>query len=310
MASPEYYALQQRFAAVRRGMDAVPTLAEQRAISEGFADNALEPEGVAYEHGDADGVRVLVVTPEGADERRVVQYLHGGGYQVCSIESHRKLVGHIAKAAGAVAISVDYRMTPEHRHPAPVDDSLTVYRWLLARGFSGDEIVVAGDSAGGGLALATVLALKGASMPLPAAVVAISPWTDMTLSSGSMTSSAGTDITVTTAYLGQLRDDLVSEDRRTDPLVSPLFGDLSGFPPVYLQAGDGEILRDDAVNFGAKASAAGVQVTFDIVPEMQHVFIKAVGNMPEADEGIDRLGTFLRGVFTARSTAQPASSTQ
>jgi acetyl esterase/lipase len=232
----------------------------------------------------------------------VILYLHGGGYQKGSVESHRKIVAHIAKAAGALAVSVDYRLTPEHRHPAQVEDSLTVYQWLLDRDHAADEIVLAGDSAGGGLALGTALALKDTARPLPAAVVAISPWTDMSISGGSITSRSTTD-TVDVAYLYRLRDSFVSEDQRTDARASPLCGDLAGLPPVYLMAGDDEILRDDAIRFGAKATAAGVDVTFDIVPEMQHVFIKAVGSMPESDDGVARLGVFLRRAFAARVSA-------
>ena len=254
-------------------------------------------------YDDADGVRVMVITPVDADRRRVIQFLHGGGYRLSSIESHRKLASHIAKAAGAIAFSVEYRLAPEHRHPAQVEDSLTVYRWLLGRGYHGHEIALVGDSAGGGLALGTVLALKDASMPLPAGVVAVSPWTDMTISGGSIVTRAATDLTPTAVFLPVLREAFVSEDQWDDPRASPLCGDLAGLPPLFLQAGDDESLRDDAIRFGAKASQAGVDVTFDIVPEMQHVFIRAVGSAPEADEGVARVGAFLRRSFVRAADA-------
>jgi monoterpene epsilon-lactone hydrolase len=304
MASPEFSALKSRFATtVAAGGEAGQSLAEQRAASERFGDLATEPHGVDYDYGDANGVRVLFITPRDADQRHVIQYLHGGGYQKCSVESHRKMAGHIAKAAGAVAVSVDYRLAPEHRHPAQVTDSLTVYRWLLGKGYSAGQIVVAGDSSGGGLALGTVLALKAAAAPLPAAVVAVSPWTDMSISGGSIVSRAAADVTTPVSYLHQLRDAFVSPGQWDDPTASPLSGDLSGLPPVYLMAGDDEILRDDAVRFGAKAIAAGVDVTFDIVPEMQHIFIKAVGSMPESDLGVARLGAYMRRAFAAAAPA-------
>jgi monoterpene epsilon-lactone hydrolase len=300
MSSPEFEALKSRFATTAvRDSDVELSLAEQRAQSEHFSDLATEPDGVDYEHGDANGVRVLFIKPADADQRRVIQYLHGGGYQKCSIESHRKMVGHIAKAAGAVAVSVDYRLTPEHRHPAQVEDSLTAYRWLLDNGRSPDHVVIAGDSAGGGLALGTALALKDTAAPLPLALVAVSPWTDMSISGGSIVSRAMTDVTTQVDYLYLLRDSFVSPEQWRDPIASPLFGDLSGLPPIYLMAGDDEILRDDAVRFGINAVAAGVDVTFDIVPEMQHIFIKAVGSMPESDLGVARLGAYLRRAFAA-----------
>jgi acetyl esterase/lipase len=293
MASKEFAAIKHLYATVRQN-DAALTLAEQRTEAEHFSDLAVEPEGLDYRYDQANGVRVLVITPTGADPRFVIEYLHGGGYQKCSVESHRKMVGHIANAAGVAAVSVDYRLTPEHRHPAPVEDSLAVYQWLLDNGYAPGQVAIAGDSAGGGLALGTALALKEAGMPLPAALVAISPWTDMTLSGDSMVSRATTDIGVRKPYLVLTRDDFVTRAQWDDPRASPLAGDLAGLPPTYLMAGDDEILRDDALRFGMKAGAAGVDVTFDIVPEMQHVMTKAVGAMPESDAAVARISCFIR----------------
>jgi epsilon-lactone hydrolase len=293
LASKEFWKIKHLYATVRQN-DVALTLEEQRAEAEHFSDLAVEPEGLDYRYDLANGVRVLVITPPGADPRFVIEYLHGGGYQKCSVESHRKMVGHIANAAGVAAVSVDYRLSPEHRHPAPVEDSLAVYDWLLGTGHAAHQVVIAGDSAGGGLALGTALALKDAGMPLPAALVAISPWTDMTLSGDSMASRADTDIGVRGPYLVQTRDDFMSAEQWDDPRASPLAGDLAGLPPTYLMAGDDEILRDDALRFGMKAGAAGVDVTFDIVPEMQHVMTKAVGAMPESDDAVARIGSFVR----------------
>jgi monoterpene epsilon-lactone hydrolase len=299
MASREFAAIKHLYATVRQN-DVALTLAQQRAEAEHFSDLAVEPEGLNYRYDEVNGVRVLVITPADADPRFVIEYLHGGGYQKCSVESHRKMVGHIANAAGVAAVSVDYRLTPEHRHPAPVEDSLAVYQWLLGNGYAPDQVVVAGDSAGGGLALGTALALKDAGIPLPAALVAISPWTDMTLSGDSMVSRAKTDIGVREPYLVLTRDDFVTRQQWDDPRASPLAGDLALLPPTYLMAGDDEILRDDALRFGMKAGAAGVDVTFDIVPEMQHVMTKAVGAMPESDAAVARIGCFIRSVLLGR----------
>lgn len=293
MASKEFAAIKHRYATVRQN-DVALTLAEQRAEAEHFGDLAVEPAGLEYGYSEMNGVRVLLMTPPGADPRTAIQYLHGGGYQKCSVESHRKMAGHIANAAGTTLISVDYRLSPEYRHPAAVEDSVAVYRWLLANGFTSGSVVLAGDSAGGGLALGTALALKTLGLPQPAALVAISPWTDMTLSGDSMRSRAATDIGVRRDYLVKTRDDFVTKEQWDDPRVSPLAGDLAGLPPAFLMAGDHEILRDDTIRFGMKAGAAGVDVTFDIVPEMQHVMTKAVGAMPESDAAVARIGDFIR----------------
>lgn len=296
MASKEFFALKHRYATVRQN-DVQLTLQEQREEAERFGELASEPDGVMYETDVANGVRVMRIRPAESDERFVIQYLHGGGYQKCSVESHRKMVGHIARAAGIPAVSVDYRLSPEFRHPSAVEDSLAVFQWLLNTKFAPANIVIAGDSAGGGLALGTALAAKELKLPQPAALVAISPWTDLRLSGQSIQSRASTDIGVRAEYLVKTRDDFVSADQWDDPRASPLAGDLHGLPPTYLMAGDDEILRDDALRFGMKASASGVDVTYDIVPEMQHVMTKAAGAMPESDAAIHRIGAHIRRVL-------------
>lgn len=294
MASPEAEALRAQFATVRRGIDGSATLADQRAASEHFGDLATEPEGVEFTAREYGGVGVLVARPAAAPPDRVVQYLHGGGYQVCSIHSHRKLAGHIARASGVTVVSADYRMAPEHPHPAAVTDSAAVSRALLAAGCAPDHLALAGDSAGGGLAVATVLALRAGGGPAPAALVALSGWFDLACAGGSIHSRADTDLSVSLKYLEIARDDfLVGGDPR-DPWASPLYGDLRGLPPLYLQVGDDEILLDDSVRLADAARRAGVDVQLDVYPEMQHVFQKAVGRIPEADDAVRRIGQFLR----------------
>ena len=294
MASPEAEALRAQFATVRRGIDGSATLAERRAASEHFGDLATEPEGVEFSTAEYGGVGVLVATPKSAIADRVVQYLHGGGYQVCSIRSHRKLAGHIAREAGVVVVSVDYRMAPEHPHPAPVTDSVAVYRALLETGFRPEHVALAGDSAGGGLAVATLLALRADALPAPAAVVGLSAWFDMECAGESIDSRSDTDLSVSLKYLEIARDDFLAGGDRRDPLASPLYGDLRGLPPLYLQVGDDEILLDDSVRLADRARRAGVDVQLDVYPEMQHVFQKAVGRIPEADDAVRRVGRFLR----------------
>ena len=294
MASPEAEALRGQFSTVRRGIDGSVTLADQRAASEHFGDLATEPDGVEFIRSEFAGVDVLVATPAGAVSGRAVQYLHGGGYQVCSVDSHRKLTGHIARAAGVTVVSVAYRLAPEHPHPAPVTDSVAVYRALLAGGFRPAHLALAGDSAGGGLAVATALALRADALPLPAAIAALSGWFDLECTGESIHSRADTDLSASPRYLHILRDDFLAGGDPQDPLASPLHGDVAGLPPLYLQVGDEEILLDDSTRLAARARAAGVEVTLDVYPEMQHVFQKAVGRIPEADDAVRRIGAFLR----------------
>jgi monoterpene epsilon-lactone hydrolase len=266
---------------------------EQRALGEGFGDLTSEPEGVTYEPVDAGGVPAEWVTPDDADPEAVLLYLHGGGYVIGSVASHRKLVGHLCKAAGCRGISVDYRLAPEHPHPAAVEDSTTAYRWLLAQGVEPGRIAIAGDSAGGGLTLTTLLSLRDAGTPLPAAAVPLSPWTDMEGTGESMTSRAVHDPLVADAGLKAMADLFLSGKDARDPLASPLHADPTGLPPLLIQVGDHEVLLDDSVRFAARAEKAGVDVTLEIWPEMIHVFQMGAGNVPESTQAVARIGEWL-----------------
>src|SRR5262249_17461975 len=170
------------------------TVDQLRANGAMFGELTTEPDGVTYEEVDADGVPAMWVVPDGAAQDRVLQYVHGGGYVICSAATHRRLVGHIAKAADIRALNVDYRLAPEHPHPAAVDDSVTAYRWLLAQGMQPEHLAIAGDSAGGGLTIATLVALRDLGVPLPAAAVPISPWVDLEGTGESMTTRAHVDL--------------------------------------------------------------------------------------------------------------------
>ena len=188
---------------------------------------------------------------------------------------------------------VDYRLGPEHPYPAAVDDALTAYEWLLDAGFEPDRIVVAGDSAGGGLTLATLLALRDRGRPLPALGVPISPWTDLTLSGESMTSMAEHDPMVTRHGLQRMADWYVGGADPKAPLVSPLFADLAGLPPLLIHVGELETLRDDAIRFAERAIAAGVDVTLEVWPEMIHVWHVFGPDVPESEAGVARIAQFI-----------------
>ncbi|SAK40021.1 alpha/beta hydrolase domain-containing protein [Caballeronia pedi] len=228
-----------------------------------------------------------------ATPRATILYLHGGGYYFCSPRSHRAITFGLAVPANARVFSLDYRLAPEHRFPAALDDSVAAYRRLLEDGVPAQSIVIAGDSAGGGLALATLLAVRDARDPLPAAGVLFSPWTDLTCGGDSMRTNDGRDPMyhasvfprVAAQYLG-------TADART-PYASPLFGAFEGLPPLLIQVGDTELLLDDSTRVAAQARAAGVRVELDIWRDVPHIFQIWAPFMPEAREALARAATFI-----------------
>ena len=267
-----------------------------RADSAAWAIATGEPEGVTYEPVDANGVAAEWTTPAGADPDRVLLYLHGGGYTVGSIASHRKLVGHLAKAAGMRGLSGDYRLAPENPFPAGLDDAVTVFAWLLNQEIEAGHIGIGGDSAGGGLAMATARALPERGLPAPGGLVLLSPWTDLATTGDSITSNVGKDL-----LLRRVEGDTPSigwyagDNDVKNPLISPLYADFAGFPPFIVHVGGSELLLDDSTRVAERASAAGCDVTIEVWPEMQHVFQIAAGNVPESDSSVDKLGSWLSG---------------
>jgi acetyl esterase/lipase len=227
-----------------------------------------------------------------------ILYLHGGGYYFCSPATHRGLVFPLATRSGARTFSLDYRLAPEHPFPAALDDALAAYRKLVADGVSPASIVIAGDSAGGGLALATLLALRDAGNPQPAGGVLFSPWTDLAATGASMTSNDGRDsMFYSRAFAPAGKLYLGNADAR-DPYASPLYGQFDGLPPLFIQAGDTEVLLDDSTRVAEKARAAGISVDFEIWPNMPHVFQMFAPFVPEANRALDRAAGFICQVAT------------
>jgi acetyl esterase/lipase len=271
-----------------------PSLVESRLAMELIVAVATEPEGVTYEPLDADGVPAEWAVPTGAPGGRALLYLHGGGYTLGSISAYRRLVGHLAKAADLPVLSIDYRLAPEHPFPAGLDDAVTVFSWLLGQGYGPTSVGIGGDSAGGGLALATALALRERGLPAPVGLVLLSPWTDLCGTGESITTNAATDLVLSrdtpedpdiSGYAGG--HDL------TEPLISPLYADFSGFVPFIVHVGGAELLLDDSTRLAERAAAAGCDVTIEVWPEMQHVFQVAAGNVEEADASLAKLGAWL-----------------
>jgi acetyl esterase/lipase len=224
----------------------------------------------------------------------VILYLHGGGYVMGSIATHREMVARMSKASGARALLVDYRLAPEHPFPAAVDDATAAYRWLLSQNIKPSRIVVAGDSAGGGLTLATLVALRDAKTPLPAAGVCISPWVDMEGTGASMTTRAKADPVVQKqGLLGMAQLYLGGKDPKS-PLAAPLHADFRGLPPLFIHVGDAETLLDDSTRVAEKAKMAGVKVDLEIWPEMPHVWHLFAPFLPEGQQAIDKIGKYVQ----------------
>lgn len=248
---------------------------------------------VKCEPVDAGGVKAEWIVPPGAADDRVILYLHGGGYVMGSINTHRAMVARIARASKARALALDYRLAPENPFPAAVDDATAAYRWLLAQGYKPGKIAVSGDSAGGGLTLATLLALRDAGTPLPACAAPISAWSDMEGTGASVKTRAAVDPMVGSATLLPMAQLYVGKQDPKNPLASPLHGDYKGLPPLLLQVGDAEVLLDDSTRVAEKAKGAGVKVELEVWPEMMHVWHIFAKILPEGQQAIDKIGQFV-----------------
>jgi len=254
---------------------------------------ALEPSDTAP--CDANGVAAQWIAGANARNDRVLLYFHGGGYQIGSIATHRDLILRIAEAAGCRALGVDYRLAPEHRFPAAVEDAVAVYRWVLDQGYAPAKIAIAGDSAGGGLALAALVALRGRGFPMPAAAAMLSPWTDLAAAGASYRTRAAHDpihqrgmlLALAKTYLGPDGDP-------REPLASPLYADLRGLPPLLIQVGDRETILDDSRGLAERARATGVDTTLEIWDGMIHVFQLHAAELASAGRAIASIGAFFR----------------
>jgi acetyl esterase/lipase len=225
---------------------------------------------------------------------RTVLYFHGGAYCLGSIATHRTLVGDLSRAASARIASVEYRLAPEDPFPAAVDDAVAAYRALIASGTPATRIALAGDSAGGGLTAATLLALRDAGDPLPACAVCISPWLDLSCAGESMRTRADQDPMIVPAQLRALGEAYLAGASPREPLASPVFGDLRGLPPILIHVGTAETLLDDSTRFAERALAAGVDVSLEVWDEMIHVWHAFAPLLPEADRAIAGIGDYLR----------------
>ena len=297
MASRESEALKTLYRGWAAALAANPEmpLDELRLMFEHWGDVTAEPGGVDYIETNAGGVPALWAVPKGCAEDRVLLCMHGGGYVTASMYTHRKVYGHLAKAIGCRALILHYRRAREHVHPAPVDDAVTAYRWLLDQGIAPGHIALTGDSAGGALAVTTLLRARERNLPMPAATMPLSPWVDLEITGETLVSNREKDAIVQKEVVEVMATTFLGEGgNRRDPLANPLYADLKGLPPMYIQVGGDETLLDDSRRLREHAKKAGVDVRLDEFPEMQHVFHFSAGHAPEADDAIRKLAEWVR----------------
>ncbi len=268
--------------------------AEMRAGLEAMAGTfAVEPD-VVVERLPVEGMAAEWIASPGVSSAHALLYLHGGGYVVGSLNTHRDLAARLGRAAGARVLTVDYRLAPEHPHPAAVDDAVAAYRWLRRQGCAPERLAIAGDSAGGGLTLATLVALRDLGEPLPNCGVCFSPWVDMEATGASMDVNLDDPMLNRALLLHFARFYLTGGVDPRTPLAAPLHADLSGLPPLLIQASRHEVLLDDATRITENARRAGVACELDLTDEVPHVWQIFAGILPEGREAIERAGAFLR----------------
>ena len=294
MASPELNDILQMLKERAEAIAAnPPTLEEKRAGSDAGGQAFEDLTGVTTEAVNANGVPAEWVAAGDADPNRTILYLHGGGYVVGSIISHRGLAASLTRSSKARVLNVGYRLAPEHRFPAAVDDALEAYRWLLASGADPANVVIGGDSAGGGLAIATMVSTKDAGLPMPGAGICLSPWVDMEALGESYVTRAALDPMLTRAGIQAFAKEYLGDADPKSPLASPIYADLSGLPPLIIQVGTSEAIYNDATWLRDHATKAGVDVTFESWDEMVHVWQRYAPTLPEAQQAVDRLGEFV-----------------
>jgi acetyl esterase/lipase len=297
MSSPE--SLQIRPYLLARQATPRASLAEQRAGFELLVENYVGhpvplPAGTRVESVDVDDIPAEWISPPEANAERVLLYLHGGGYIIGSLKSHRDLVARLSSAAGVRSLLIDYRLAPEHVFPAAIDDALTAYRWLLASGTKPEHIILAGDSAGGGLTLALLQTLRDKHVPMPAGAVLLSPWTDLVGTVESRTTREAVDLIFTAKAINSLSSLYAGNEDTNNPLISPINADLRGFPPLLIEVGCDEVLLDDSLQVAEHARAANVPVELTVWDDMWHVFQQFSYVLPEGQQSLENMGRFIR----------------
>jgi len=276
---------QKRVEDERKGM-------EQMIVKEKY------PEDVIFEEIMVNNIPSLWInTPESVKDR-VVLYLHGGGYVIGSINTHKGLGYRISRASKSRILLIDYRLAPEHPYPAALEDSVAVYKWLIdEEGIDPQNIVISGDSAGGGLTAATLLKLRDTGVALPAGGVLLSPWTDLDLTGDSIKTKRRLDPIVDASGLHFMANLYIGDEEPNNPYISPIYADLKDLPPILVQVGSAEVLLDDSTRFAEKAKSVGVDVTIEVWDDMTHVFQFLALWAPEGEQAIEKIGEFIQKIM-------------
>jgi epsilon-lactone hydrolase len=270
------------------------SLEEDRVSYETMLSALTVDDDISTERIGAGGVPAEWIAAPGANPAVVMLYLHGGGYVLGSMRTHRVMLAYLARACQGKVLGLDYRLAPENPFPAPVDDTLAAYRWLLAQGYDHRQIVLAGDSAGGGLVVAAMVVMRYVGEPLPAAGVCLSPWVDMEATGQSFVTNAASDPSVAKDRIVRMAGIYLAGKSPQAPLASPIHADLRGLPPLFVQVGSIETLLDDAKALTARAQAAGVSVECEVWEDMPHVWHHFAPILPESQQAIARIGEFVR----------------
>ncbi|MEI6089376.1 MAG: alpha/beta hydrolase [bacterium] len=251
------------------------------------------PDGISVKEDTIEGIKCEWLIPEGTDKKKVILYVHGGGYVSGSCNDHRGFVSKFAKSSGVTNLTYEYRLAPENTFPAALDDSVTVYKSLLNSGYKPENIMIVGESAGGGLCLAALLALKEQNIPFPRAAVSISPWTDLTCSSESYKTKNKKSLAPLNSW-NVFSKYYVGDNDASNPLISPLFGNLEGLPPILINSGTDDELYEDGEKFYEKAKSAGVDITFRAGENMVHCYPLLAPYFEEATEAMDEICEFVK----------------
>jgi epsilon-lactone hydrolase len=292
MPSPESQRIRAGF--IPNPMHDTRPLDTQRREWEDMALQTPLPSGTTIEVVTADGIACEGVTCGTTDVKKVMLYLHGGGFNAGSPKTHRYVAASLAQEADIPLLLPDYRLAPEHPFPAGVEDVTRVYRWLLKNGFTADQIAIGGDSAGGGLVMSALLALRESGEVLPAAAVIMSPMADMTLTGESITSRAALDPLTSEADLRIAINYYIGAGDPKNPLASPVYADLRGLPPLLIHVGDHEVLLSDSTRLAERAQMVSVDVRLDVWPEMWHFFQAWAADLPEARDSLAQIGAWVR----------------
>jgi acetyl esterase/lipase len=287
-------------AILRQGrLDTGADVATVRAAFDALMAQVPVPADVQQKPVEIGGIGGIEVTIEGTRSDRVILYFHGGVYVIGSAATSIPLAAELVRRTGVRAITLDYRLAPEHPYPAAVDDARAAYDGLLAQGIDPGRIALAGESAGSGLAVATLLALRSAGTPMPSCAFLMSPYADLTLSGDSLDDKQALDPILTPDGLRVRAPEYVAQADAADPQISPIFGDLSGLPPLLIQVGSHEILLSDALRLAGRAATTDVAVTLEVTPGVPHVFQGFAGLLDEASAALDRASVFLKSHLAA-----------